>query len=282
MKAVIPHIQNELKGIFPEQEIRGITRLLLEHVLQLDYSGLIKAADKDISTHQRNLIEELIQRIKNFEPVQYVTGETEFYGMKIKVNRNVLIPRPETEELVEWIVKTQPVRKMNILDIGTGSGCIALALKNTFGASQVTAADYSEEVLAVTQANSELNKLDIICKKSDIIRWEQYSWDKFDLIVSNPPYVRECEKAEMLPNVLDYEPAEALFVNDDDPFIYYRRIAEFAHEFLMAGGWLFFEINQYLGNELSSLLKKMNFAEVEIKKDIHGNDRMIRCRKSLE
>ena len=280
MKSVIQHIQRELKDVCPESEIKGITRLLLEHVLQLGYSGIMLNKDLVISPVQREMIEKMTVRVKNGEPVQYVTGETEFYGLKIMLNRSVLIPRPETEELVHWIIREIPARDQRILDVGTGSGCLALALKNHYANAPVTAADLSDDILRVAESNAALNKLELNTVKSDILHWENYSWADFDLIVSNPPYVTESEKRVMAPNVLDHEPASALFVPDSDPLIFYRRIAEMAQKHLKINGWLFFEINEHLGKEMAGLLEGMHFTRVELKRDINGKDRMVRCQKS--
>ena len=194
----------------------------------------------------------------------------------------MLIPRPETEELVQWILesdlKTEPI----ILDIGTGSGCIALALKSNIPAAKVYGVDFSKEALKTAAQNGKENNLEVDFLQADILNWEQKSWNRPDLIVSNPPYVRELEKEKMQSNVLDYEPETALFVSDSDPLLFYRRIAEFALKYLNPNGDLFFEINENLGNETLKMLELMGFQNCTIKADLFGKERMLRCRKQKE
>jgi release factor glutamine methyltransferase len=167
----------------------------------------------------------------------------------------------------------------SVVDIGTGSGCIALALKKLFPESLVSAVDYSKETLETAKKNATINNLEVDFIQGDILNWENFQWKSFNLIVSNPPYVRELEKATMFPNVLKFEPEKALFVSDADPLLFYRRIAEFAQKYLEEDGWLFFEINENLGKETQRLLENAGFFAVEIKKDLFGKERMIRCRK---
>jgi release factor glutamine methyltransferase len=277
MKAVIQYIEKELEGLYPGTEIQGFTRLILENVFRLNYTGLVLRKDEPIHSAQKKQIEKIVQRLKNFEPVQHILGETEFYGLKIRVNPSVLIPRPETEELVNWIVETGLPGNPKIADIGTGSGCIALALKKQMDNASILAVDISEKAIQTAEINSNLNRLDIEFFQADILNWEKYEWDSFDLIVSNPPYVREMEKVKMQPNVLNYEPQMALFVPDDDPLIFYRKIASFAKKYLQKNGWLYFEINENLGNEMTLLIQNLGFRKTEVKKDINGKVRMLRC-----
>ena len=277
MKAVIQYIEKELDGLYPETEIQGFTRLLLESVFRLNYTGLLLRKDDPVLSAEKKQIEKIVQRLKNFEPVQYVLGETEFYGLKIKVNPSVLIPRPETEELVNWIVETGLPGNPKIADIGTGSGCIALALKKRMDNASVLAVDISEKAIQTAEINSNLNRLDVEFFQADILNWEKYEWDSFDLIVSNPPYVREMEKEKMQPNVLNFEPQMALFVPDNDPLIFYRKIASFAKKYLQKTGWLYFEINENLGKEMTLLIQNLGFRKTEVKKDINGKVRMLRC-----
>jgi release factor glutamine methyltransferase len=277
MKAVIQYIEKELEGLYPGTEIQGLTRLILENVFRLNYTGLVLRKDEPIHSAQKKQIEKIVQRLKNFEPVQHILGETEFYGLKIRVNPSVLIPRPETEELVNWIVETGLPGNPKIADIGTGSGCIALALKKQMDNASILAVDISEKAIQTAEINSNLNRLDVDFFQADILNWEKYEWDSFDLIVSNPPYVREMEKVKMQPNVLNYEPQMALFVPDDDPLIFYRKIASFAKKYLQKNGWLYFEINENLGNEMTLLIQNLGFRKTEVKKDINGKVRMLRC-----
>ena len=217
--------------------------------------------------------------LKKEVPIQYLLGKTNFYGLDFEVNENVLIPRPETEELVEWIInenlKYIKVKKLKILDIGTGSGSIAVSLAKNIPNARVFALDVSKKALETAKRNAKNNNVDVTFIHQNILEIEDLKND-FDVIVSNPPYVRNLEKQEIKKNVLDYEPHLALFVEDDDALIFYRKIAEIAQRNLIENGQLFFEINQYLGNEMKDLLQNMNFRNIELKKDIYGNDRMMK------
>ena len=217
----------------------------------------------------------LCGRLKQFEPIQYILGETEFFGLKLKVNPDVLIPRPETEELVQWICETSWPPKSVILDVGTGSGCIALALKKQLRHTEMCALDVSERALQTAIENATKNGLEVHFIHADILQWSKKDWPLFDCIVSNPPYVRELDKKQMQPNVLEFEPETALFVSDDDPLIFYRETGHFAAHYLKPGGKLFFEINENLGDETCGLLKYIGFKNIKLRKDIHGKDRMI-------
>ncbi|SHF52787.1 release factor glutamine methyltransferase [Mariniphaga anaerophila] len=279
MKATIQYIGEELGGLYPQTEVKAFTRLILEHVCGLDYTAQILMRDHVISAIQSKQISEIVTRLKNFEPIQYVFGETEFFGMKLSVNPSVLIPRPETEELLHWISEMEFSKEPCFLDVGTGSGCIALGLKKQFPYSNVMAIDYSDEALETARENAVLNGLDVSFSRADILKWEERSWQNFDLIVSNPPYVRESEKKEMFANVLKFEPESALFVPDSNPLLFYLRIAEFAQKFLTKNGWLYFEINEMFGEQTAQVVKKCGFEAIEIKKDLFGKDRMLRCRK---
>jgi len=210
-------------------------------------------------------------------------GKTSFYGLEFEVNSNVLIPRPETEELVDWIIRSTKYEvrgtKLKVLDIGTGSGCIAISLAKNIPNAEVFAIDVSEKALATAQKNAESNQVNVTFLEKNIL--EIYDLEQhFDIIVSNPPYVRELEKQEIKKNVLDNEPHLALFVDDNDALIFYRKIAELAMKNLSPNGQLFFEINQYLGKEMIDLLEKMGFKNVELRKDIYGNDRMVKGTKN--
>ena len=222
----------------------------------------------------------LLAELKKEVPIQYLLGKTNFYGLDFEVNENVLIPRPETEELVEWIInenlKTPKNKKLKILDIGTGSGCIAISLAKNIPNARIFALDVSKEALMTAKKNAENNRVDVTFIHQSILEIEDLNND-FDVIVSNPPYVRNLEKKEIKKNVLNYEPHLALFVEDHDALLFYRKIAEIAQKNLSENGKLFFEINQYLVEDMKDLLLKMNFKNIELKKDIYGNDRMIFC-----
>jgi release factor glutamine methyltransferase len=225
----------------------------------------------------------ILADLQKEKPIQYITGEAWFYGLRFEVNENTLIPRPETEELVEFILKETsnfqlPASSLNILDIGTGTGCIPISLKTNLPQANVSAIDVSEKALEVAKRNAELNKVEIHFIQTNILEVKDLN-RHFDIIVSNPPYVRNLEKEEIKKNVLDYEPHLALFVEDTDALLFYRKIAQLALKNLAPNGLLFFEINQYLGKETVELLQNIGFQNIELKKDIYGNDRMIRCEK---
>ena len=279
MKATIQYIKQELKGLYHEREILGFIRLILEQVCGLNYSQQIIMRDRILVDSQRNEIRKMVERLKSYEPVQYILGETEFMGIRLLVNKSVLIPRPETEELVQWIVESGLPSSPKILDAGTGSGCIALGLKKHIPSAVVHAFDISDQALETAKRNAHENNLDVLFYKADILNWQDEAGDRYDVIVSNPPYVRELEKKKMEANVLMYEPEDALFVPDNDPLKFYSQIAAIAIKNLNPGGWLFFEINENLGYEMNGLMEQLNFLKIEIRKDLSGKDRMLRCRK---
>jgi len=229
------------------------------------------------SKEQHHTIDSFILKLRNFVPIQYILGETEFYGLPFNVNESVLIPRPETEELVDWI-QSENDRNANLemLDIGTGSGCIAISLKHEFKHATVEAFDISEKALETAKTNAELNKLEVTFSKVDILSHPEFE-TKWDVIVSNPPYVTELEKADMQPNVLNNEPHLALFVPDNDPLLFYRHIALFARKHLKPQGKLYFEINREFGQATMNLLTELGYTEVKLRKDISVNDRMVRA-----
>ncbi len=232
---------------------------------------------KKLSTSEEQKFEEAARRLHNQEPIQYIIGETEFYGLKFKVSPRVLIPRPETEELVKWILtdlNTEKNKTFSILDIGTGSGCIAVSLAKNIPGAKVSAVDISSEVLKVAKFNAYKNEVEINFIQQDILKPDSLS-EEFDVIVSNPPYVREMERKEMQQNVLNFEPALALYVKDEDPLIFYRKIAKLAKNSLFKNGRLYFEVNQYLANDIVDFLKETSF-ETELRKDIYGNFRMLK------
>lgn len=279
MQATIQYIKAELTNHYPNTEIDGFIRLIFESVLKMSYTDMVLQKNKILSAEDKTRIQGIVSRLKTKEPIQYVLGKCEFYGLKFTVKPGVLIPRPETEELVHWIVKSNLNPKANILDIGSGSGCIPLAIKNELPKAAVRSVDISDEALKVAITNAKNLNLKVDFLQADILNWQKYTWEKYNLIVSNPPYVRECEKKQMEDNVLNYEPEGALFVSDEDPLLFYRTIAQFASKYLCDGGCLFFEINEYLGTEMKNLLKELNYSEIELRKDLNGKDRMIMCKK---
>ena len=263
-----------------------IKRLLMSHITGLSMTQLLAERDFCLSEEQQKWYVEAIERLKNNEPLQHVMGQCEFYGRKFKCDGRALVPRPETEELVEWIISMHNAQctvhnSFNILDIGTGTGCIALSLAKELAEAEVTALDISPEALSLAHENAEILEVkNVVFVEGDILNMDDkhvVAKDKYTVIVSNPPYVRECEKKDMEANVLEYDPHTALFVSDEDPLKFYRAIGEFALTHLEDGGALYFEINQYLGQETCDLLIAMGYRNVEMREDINGNPRMIKA-----
>jgi release factor glutamine methyltransferase len=276
----------ELSPIYGQGEAESFFYLILEEKQKLKRIDLALNPDLTFSTDEIQVWNTIVEQLQQEIPVQYLLGKTSFYGLDFEVNADVLIPRPETEELVDWIIqstkyqvrgtKLEDVRRIiKILDIGTGSGCIAIALAKNITNAQVFAIDVSEKALATAQKNAEINAVKVTFVEKNILETDDLS-EHFDIIVSNPPYVRELEKKEIKKNVLDNEPYLALFVKDNDALVFYKKIAELAQKKLSQNGQLFFEINQYLGEETVELLKKMGFKNIELRKDIYGNNRMIK------
>ena len=268
----------DLTALYGEDEAESFFYLILENQQQLKRIDLALQPDLILSTDALKVWDQFLQQLKNEIPVQYVLGNTSFFGLDFEVNTNVLIPRPETEELVEWILNslqsTVTNQKVKIIDIGTGSGCIAISLAKNIPHAHVTALDVSVDALATAQKNAQNNQVTVAFKNQNIL--ETYDLqEQFDVIVSNPPYVRNLEKVEIKKNVLDYEPHLALFVENDNALIFYKKIAELAQKNLKPNGFLFFEINQYLGAEMIGLLQDLGFKNIELRKDIYGNDRMV-------
>lgn len=289
---------NELTAVFDKIEAESIFYILLEEIHNMKRIDLALAPDFELNTEQTSRWEFYIKELQLHKPIQYILGKTEFFGLPFLVNEHTLIPRPETEELVEWIlksesqkskVKSQKSKESNfqlptsrILDIGTGTGCIAISLAKNLENSEVFALDVSENALEIAKNNAQENDVKVQFIQQNILEVTNPISNfqlptSIDIIVSNPPYVRHLEKEEIKPNVLEYEPHLALFVPNDDALLFYRKIAEIAKEILAPNGQLFFEINQYLGKETVVLLQNLGFKNIELKKDLYGNDRMIRC-----
>ena len=283
------HFFNSLKNIQEEQEIESFFFILTEYLHNLKRVDVALNPNFELSDAEVDKWNAILLDLLQEKPIQYITGEAWFYGLRFEVNENTLIPRPETEELVEWILNspiTQHPSPINILDIGTGSGCIPISLKANLPQANVSAIDVSEKALEVAKRNAELNKVEINFIQTNILEVEDLSQlpspiihhpSSYNIIVSNPPYVRNLEKQEIKKNVLDYEPHLALFVEDTDALLFYRKIAQLALKNLSPNGLLFFEINQYLGKETVELLESLGFKNIELKKDIYGNNRMIKC-----
>ena len=273
------HFFESLKGIHDENEVESFFFILTEYLHNLKRIDLALNTKFEISEAEVQKWEAIISELKTEKPIQYIIGETWFYDSKFYVNEHTLIPRPETEELVDWIFATEKKNdkkeKLTILDIGTGTGCIPISLKKNLPQAEVSAIDVSEEALKVAQRNALENKVEINFILQNILETEDLK-QQFDIIVSNPPYVRNMEKQEIKKNVLAFEPHLALFVEDNDALLFYRKIAQLALKSLTPNGLLFFEINQYLGKETVELLENLGFKNIELKKDIYGNDRMIK------
>ncbi|WPO79153.1 peptide chain release factor N(5)-glutamine methyltransferase [Flavobacterium sp. KACC 22761] len=271
----------ELSPLYDAYEAESFFYLILEDKHKLRQIDLALNHELNFSEKDFVVWDSLLDDLKNEVPIQYLLGKTSFYGLDFEVNENVLIPRPETEELVDWIINENKgkSKEIKILDIGTGSGCIAISLAKNLPKAKVYAIDVSKKALETAKRNAINNNVEVTFMLKDILELEMLKSD-YDIIVSNPPYVRNLEKAEIKKNVLDFEPHLALFVDDNDALIFYRKIAELAQKNLLENGQLYFEINQYLGKEMVDLLEKMNFKNIELRKDIYDNDRMISCKVS--
>ena len=263
-----------------------IKRLLMSHITGLSMTQLLAERDLSLTEEQQKWYDEAIVRLKNNEPIQHILGYSEFYGRKLKCDKRALVPRPETEELVEWIISdwstvNSQQSTVNCIDIGTGTGCIALSLAKELPLAKVTALDISIDALSLALENAEILEVENVdFAEGDILNMDNehcVAREKYAVIVSNPPYVRECEKAEMEANVLEYDPHAALFVSNEDPLIFYRSIGEFGLSHLEKDGALYFEINQYLSQETCDLLVAMGYKNVELREDINGNARMVKA-----
>lgn len=272
---------SELTNLYPQNEIDSFFYILSEEYLDLSKVDIALNFNDEIKIPKTFHL--ALNQLTDQKPIQYIIGKTEFYGLNFTVNSHVLIPRPETEELVDWIIKDRNnyfsnSSKINILDIGTGSGCIAISLDKNIINSKVYAVDISKKALETAQKNSSNNKTNVEFIEKNILNDDtQILSDKFDIIVSNPPYVRNLEKQEIQANVLKNEPHLALFVTDDNPLLFYDAICNFAIKNLTSSGVLYFEINQYLGKETTDLLHQKGFKNIELRKDVFNNDRMIRA-----
>ena len=272
--------RKKLISLYEIDEINSFFYLLSEAYLSKSRLDIALNPDEDLNNEISNLFLNALEQLTKEYPIQYIIGETEFMDLRFEVNEHVLIPRPETEELIRWILRSEEktVTK-SILDIGTGSGCIPIVLAHSLPNSNITSIDISIKALEVAKRNATKNKVKINFQLNDILQTDLPD-NNYDIIVSNPPYVRESEKTQMQNNVLHHEPDLALFVSDDDPLIFYRHIALLALQSLKPDGLLYFEINQYLGLELCSIIKDLGFTQVELKKDMYGADRMIRAVKN--
>jgi len=271
--------KQSLGNVYDANEIEAVTLLVVNEISGLSKAQIKAFPEKEIIVEQAEKLDEILSRLKTGEPVQYILGYTEFYGLPFKVNPSVLIPRSETEELVEWVLNSVEGKysKASILDIGTGSGCIAISLKKNLTGALVSAIDISVDALETAKQNADLNGVDVSFIQADILNPSTYnSQTSISIIISNPPYVTLYDKMQMHTNVTDFEPHSALFVPDEDPLIFYKAIADFALDHLTENGLLFLEINESLGMETVELLKKKGFKNIELREDMSGRDRMIK------
>ena len=280
IRALQEAFRKKLNSLYEIEEINSFFYMLSEAYLSKTRLDIALNPDEELNDDNSNLFLQALAQLTKEYPIQYIIGEIEFMDLRFKVNEHVLIPRPETEELIRWILSNEDKTcTKSILDIGTGSGCIPITLAKALPNSNISSIDISKKALEVAKINALKNMVNIKFQLSDILQTDQLR-NRYDIIVSNPPYVRESEKTQMHNNVLQYEPDLALFVSDDDPLIFYRHIALLARESLKPKGLLYFEINQYLGPELYTILEELGFIKIELKKDMYGADRMIRAVKN--
>jgi len=268
----------KLAQIYGEGEAKAIARTTYEVRYGLTLSDIYLGKDTQLSADCQTELQKIAKRLLQGEPIQYILGQAEFCGRTFMVNEHVLIPRPETAELCQWIIATDPA---HILDIGTGSGCIAITLAAEMPEAEVTAWDISEEALKVAKENAKRTNVHVKFEQVDILHLPSsilHLTSAFDLIVSNPPYICNKERETMEANVLEHEPHTALFVPNDDPLLFYRAIAQYGQTALKEGGWLYFEINPLYAEDLRAILSKMSYYDIEIKEDQYGKQRMIRAK----
>ena len=282
IKDIRNYISGELSDLYPERESAGISGIIISKVFEMTrMSSLTKEEEVITDSKKVEMVISYCSKLKTGEPVQYVIGETIFYDCVIKVNRGVLIPRPETEELVDLIIKDNRGFTGNIIDVGTGSGCIAVALGVNLPTARITGIDKSRHAIKTAIRNAKLNNSAISFSEADLFKIKPSQIPNADIIVSNPPYVRYSEKQFMRRNVLDFEPHRALFVPDKDPLKFYRAILDLAGKTLNPWGWVWFEINEAMGESVQELLKSYKFQGVKIIKDINGKDRFAKGRKNV-
>ena len=279
MHPIFHEIRDALKEYYSDSEALALAKMLLVEVFGFSTLELYGGKDKEFSEKHRSVLAEMIRRLQKNEPIQYIIGIESFCGLTFEVDPNVLIPRPETQELVSWIVEDcRADEAIRILDIGTGSGCIPVSLAKQLPMAEVESWDISEGALEVASRNCERNGVKVLLRQKDVLNASPEGVF-YDVIVSNPPYIADREKVDMEANVLDWEPSLALFVPDDDPLLFYRKIAQLGCEMLKEGGSLYFEINRAYGQETSLMLNELGYNQIELKKDSWGNDRMIKAKR---
>lgn len=278
MNKIVAYIRSRLQPYYTAEEVSALSRIVCCDLLGQAPTDYYLGKDIVLSSKKEQELEDILQRLSRFEPLQYIEGRTLFLGREFWVAPGVLIPRPETEELVELMLKEIPA-DARILDVGTGSGCIAISLAKELPDALVTAWDVSPEALSVARVNARKLQADVRFVECDVLACQVDEVGLYDVIVSNPPYVTEAEKADMEPNVLQWEPSLALFVPDDDPLRFYRRIAVLGRDMLADGGRLYFEINRAYGREMVEMLRTMGYVRVRVEKDLSQNDRFVIAEK---
>lgn len=278
MNKIVAYIRSRLQPYYTAEEVSALSRIVCCDLLGQAPTDYYLGKDIVLSSKKEQELEDILQRLSRFEPLQYIEGRTLFLGREFGVAPGVLIPRPETEELVELMLKEIPA-DARILDVGTGSGCIAISLAKELPDTLVTAWDVSPEALSVARANARKLQSNVRFVECDVLACQVDEVGLYDVIVSNPPYVTEAEKADMEPNVLQWEPSLALFVPDDDPLRFYRRIAVLGRDMLADGGRLYFEINRAYGREMVEMLRAMGYVGVRVEKDLSQNDRFVIAEK---
>lgn len=276
IKDIRSYLIRELEGIYPEPEINAIANIIIKSVFDLANLHHIYISDQVVNNVQAGIIINICSELITGKPIQYVLGETTFYDCIIRLNSATMIPRPETEELVDLIIRENRGYTGNIIDFGTGSGCIAVALAANLPGAVVTGTDISVEALGIAAENAMLNKVKVSFLKDDIFSFDPLIFNKAGIIVCNPPYIRNSEKHLMNKNVLEFEPHTALFVTDSDPLVYYNAVLNKAIKILAAGGKCYFEINEAMGKSVASLLKSFRYTDIQIVKDINGKERIIK------
>lgn len=278
MNSVSSHICQSLQDIYPPQEVKSLAMIVCRDILGMDMIDIYLGKDINLSESKQRELENIIFRLRKYEPIQYIRGTADFFGFEFGVAPGVLIPRPETEELVGLVSKENPGAS-RILDIGTGSGCIAISLAKKLSVTDVFAWDISEEALCIARKNADALGARVSFEKQDVFSDWASEMGRYDVIVSNPPYVTEAEKQDMEPNVLHWEPNLALFVPDHDPLLFYRRIATIGRKLLQPEGKLYFEINQAYGAETVALLEHLKYCDIRIIKDFFGKDRIVTAKR---
>jgi len=281
MQATIQYIRGELLPSRAEGEVSEVIRQIFRAIRGYSLTDIYLRLHEPLTLEERRTVERMVERLKNQEPIQYVVGKAEFYGLQLLLNPHVLIPRPETEELVHWAVTEQVSAPHSVLDLCSGSGCIALAMKKAFPSATVCGFDISSGALETARQNAFSHDLEVSFEVADILNWQAFDqWRESDLIISNPPYVTHAEKKEMSRNVLDFEPHLALFVPDGDPLLFYRSIAAMGQKWISPKGKLYLEINERFGPAVVQLLDDHGYSDVVLRSDLQGKERMVRAVKN--